>query len=102
MNEFRMVQFYEQFRQLVGSGFSIFQHFQFERKICFFGSKFHFFTFFSFFSNHTRIEISLDFQKKTPGNLFLASFRFSIKMCASFIFLVFLLAGNWPKIPNCN
>ena len=44
---------------------------------------------FSFFSYHTQMEISLDFQKKTPGNLFLASFRFSIKMCASFIFRFF-------------
>ena len=78
-----MVQFYEQFRQLVGSGFSIFQHFQFERKICFLAQNF-------IFSNHTQIEISLDFQKKkTPGNLFLASFRFSIKIWASFIFSVF-------------
>ena len=35
-----MVPFCEQVRQLVGSGFSIFLRFQFERKICFLAQNF--------------------------------------------------------------
>ena len=51
--------------------------------------KISFFTFFGFFfESHPNGNFSR-FSKKTPGNLFLASFRFSIKMCASFIFRFF-------------
>ena len=77
--------------------FRFFSAFNSNEKSVFLAQNFIFSHFLVFFSNHTQMKISLDFLKKTPDNLFLASFRFSIKMCASFIFSVFYSSETGQK-----